>query len=700
MKKQLFSFLLLLTFAIAVPAQGSDGSAVVKNLRKHVSYLASDELEGRRTGDKGATFAAGYVANMFARYKLKAGVVKSDNGKTRPGFLQSFPYVAGVTLGDASSLEITDTKNRSEATAKDEWAPLGLSPNADIPFTNVVFAGYGITSERLKYDDYKGLDVAGKLVLAFDGNPDPDNPHSFFGFFNAHAKAKIAKEKGAKGLILISRADDFAKDKLAMRFNQTLGETALPTLVISRQFAAKVLEMEPPALEGQQKILNASATGKSDPSGTTGLKGKTLLANIKIDLEKKNVDAYNVIGVLEGRDPRLKNEIIVIGAHYDHLGRGGSGSLAINSTDIHHGADDNASGTSAMLELARRFSRTRTNKRTIVFMAFGAEEEGLIGSKYWVNNPTVPLANVVAMINMDMIGRLKDRKLTVGGIGTATNWKRIVETTNAQIALGSGANLTLALKDKVESALKKNGFTQTSVDVNADVITLKGIVAKGKLAEAVKTAQQTIVRSKTDAIVRNEIKESAEVRSNPAPANSNFSRFNLQLNQDGFGPSDHSSFYGKKIPVLFFFTGTHVDYHKPSDTAEKVNYFGLERITGFVSDIVKKIDKNPSRPVYTVAKSSGMRGGRRGFSVSLGTVPSYADGNNDGLVLDGVRNESPAAKSGLKPGDKIVKLAGKEIRNISDYVFVLGSMKPDKEYEVVVMRGNEKLSLKIVPKKR
>ncbi len=174
--------------------------------------------------------------------------------------------------------------------------------------------------------------------------------------------------------------------------------------------------------------------------------------------------------------------------------------------------------------------------------------------------------------------------------------------------------------------------------------------------------------------------------------------FTLQLNEDGFGPSDHSSFYGKQIPVLFFFTGTHADYHKPSDTTDKINYDGLLKVTNFVSEIVKAIDQNPKRPSYAVAKSSNM-GGRTGFNVSLGTIPNYAE-NNDGLLLDGVRDDSPATKAGIKAGDKIVKLAGHDVHNISDYTFVLGEMQAGTEYEIEVVRGAERLTLKIVPAAR
>ncbi|HKX83475.1 MAG TPA: M28 family peptidase, partial [Pyrinomonadaceae bacterium] len=351
-------------------------------------------------------------------------------------------------------------------------------------------------------------------------------------------------------------------------------------------------------------------------------------ASLTIDLIKKNADAYNVIGILEGTDPVLKGEAIVIGAHYDHLGRGGQGSLAVNSSDIHHGADDNASGTSAVLELARQFAKEKKNKRTLIFMAFSGEEEGLLGSNFYVNNPIWPLEKTVAMINLDMVGRLKDQKLNIGGIGTASEWKRMVEERN----------------------------------INSELL---GSLGQVPLPTAT-----------------------------PAPGQS-LEVFSLQLNEDGFGPSDHSSFYGKKIPVLFLFTGTHEDYHKPSDTFEKINYEGLTKITRYVSSMIKGIDLNLTRPTYTVAKSSGTMG-RTGFNVSLGTVPNYAD-STDGLLLDGVRDGSPAAKAGIKPGDKIVKLAGRDIRNVMDYTFVLGEMKAGQEYEVVLKRGTETITLKIVP---
>jgi aminopeptidase YwaD len=356
----------------------------------------------------------------------------------------------------------------------------------------------------------------------------------------------------------------------------------------------------------------------------------------------KPLEAYNVIGILEGTDPLLKNEAIVIGAHYDHLGRGGMGSLAANSTDVHHGADDNASGVAAVIELATQFTKTRANKRTLIFMAFGGEEEGLLGSKYYVNNPVFPLNKTVAMINMDMIGRLKDNKLTIGGIGTASEWKRLVEQKNL-------ARIT-------STPLSPIQLPQTAVVKNEGV---SGVP--------------------TNAILL----------SSP--------NFSLQLNEDGFGPSDHSSFYGKQIPVLFFFTGAHSDYHKPTDTAEKINYEGLKQIYSYVYEIAKAIDFNPTKPTYAVAKSSGTSEGRRGSNITLGTIPSYSDSANDGLVIDGAKDNSPASRAGLKGGDKIIKLAGKEIRNIQDYMAAMSEMKTGTEYEIIVMRGTSRVVSIIIP---
>ena len=250
------------------------------------------------------------------------------------------------------------------------------------------------------------------------------------------------------------------------------------------------------------------------------------------------------------------------------------------------------------------------------------------------------------MINMDMIGRMKNKTLTVGGIGTAEEWRSLVE--NANLLQG----MTVAA-----AAGSQHG---SSAGAGVPIV----VAANGQ----------------------------AVVTSDPAK------QFTLTLNSDGYGPSDHSSFYAKQIPVLFFWTGTHEDYHKPSDTADKINYEEEARILGVVARIVRDVDSSDKRPTYTLAKTEST-GRSTGFRVYLGTIPNYAD-SNEGLLLDGVRDESPAAKAGLKAGDRIVKLAGRDVRNVYDYTHALGEMKAGQEYEVEVVRGGERLTLKLTPAAR
>ena len=631
MKKRLAVIFCILLAASPVSAQQAVApapSALETNLRKHVEYLASDKLEGRRTGGAGASLAKDYIAAQFKALKLKPAALKGS-------YLQEFPYVTGVVAaasGNEFSLDVGGVQGSgSSASAK----PAGYSPNGEVAKTAIVFAGFGIVSPEQNRDDYAGVDAKGKIVLVLDGNPENDNPHSLLGRFDARTKALIARDKGAVGMLIVSREQSLDTDRLArLSFDQTLGEAALPTLIVSRAAGSNILGLK-------ESDLVPLETGKASRDAAT-----KAAAAFKVNLTKKTSPAYNVIGVLPGTDPVLKNEAIVIGAHYDHLGRGGQGSLDVNSTEIHHGADDNASGTAAVIELARRFAAERDNKRTMIFIAFSGEEEGLLGSQYYVNHPLFPLEKTVTMINLDMIGRLNSEKLNIGGVGTAAEWKGL---------------------------LKKQNESSDGVIVEAKILA----------SPRVQSSSDKDLPPGTPRMVR---------------AGSTI-LFDLQLNDDGFGPSDHSSFYGKKIPVLFFFTGTHNDYHKPSDTAEKINYGGEAKIINYISEIIRAVDQNPARPTYTAAKSTGISGGRSGFNISLGTVPNYAD-STDGLLLDGVRDDSPAAKAGILAGDKIVKLAGKDIRNVMDYTYVLGEMKAGTEYEVVVLRGGQRLTLKVTPVKR
>ena len=632
MKRNISIFLFLVFFVVSSPAQpkqtASARSDAETNIRKHIAYLASDRLEGRRTGEAGALTAAGYVANMFANSRLRPGA-RGKNG--RPSYMQPYPYITGVEMaktGNAFKLSITQPDG-TRITVENmlPLKPVGFSTNGTVTDKPVVFAGFGITSATPAFDDYKDVDVKGKVVIVFDGVPDNDNPHSEFQKFDVRTKALIAKEHGAIGMLLISREQNFENDHLThLTYDQSLGETAVPTFIVSRNTGENIIGVDKDSLtlvEGLIAMRKDGGVSTKFPS-----RDARPIVSFSVNLIKKSVEAYNVVGILDGTDKALKNEAVVIGAHYDHLGHGGQGSLAANSTEVHHGADDNASGTAAIIELARQFAAARKNKRTIIFIAFSGEEEGLFGSSFYVQNPVFPLDKTVAMINLDMVGRLKDNKLDVGGIGTATEFKGLVEGNNPR-------------------------------DIATPPVAL-----------------------------------ASSMQFNPTQPG----KFALALSEDGFGPSDHSSFYGKKVPVLFFFTGTHNDYHKPSDTADKINYPGEVAIINYVAAIEQAIDQNPVKPTYTIAKSSGT-GGRASFNISLGTIPNYAD-SNDGLLLDGVRDGSPADKGGVKAGDKVVKLAGHDIRNVMDYTYVLGEMKPDIEYEIVVLRGGQRLTLKITPVRR
>ena len=633
-----------ISFAVLAQQTARQTTPSAERLREHVTYLASDKLEGRRTGSAGANLAAEYIAREFSRYGLRRSI-----GRDLPGmsileadsprrYMQEFPYVAGVELGKANKLSFTaGDASVTDLPVGEDWMPLGFSANGRVEKAAGVFVGFGITAAELKHDDYSGVDITGKIAIAFVGTPDGDNPHGQFARYeDSRWKAIAAKNAGAKALILISQQEHFSDERLSqLRYDNSAGDAGLPVAIVSSQTLL-------PHLDG----TNFADTLAPLKKGVVPAVNVKALITLSTDIVRKEASAWNVVGILDGSDPILKNETIVIGAHYDHLGRGGEGSLAPKEGEIHHGADDNASGTAGVLELARLFRDGRPRpRRTIVFIAFSGEEEGLLGSNYYVNHPIVPLANTVAMINMDMIGRLKNKNLIVGGVGTAQEWRSMVEAQN----LLEGMTVT----------------STTRTGPHSLSIAIPMVVASNG---------QPIVTS-----------DSAKM-------------FTLTLNEDGFGPSDHSSFYAKQVPVLFFWTGTHADYHKPSDTAEKINYDGEVRILNMVARLVHDIDANDKRPGYTVAKTEST-GRSTGFRVYLGTIPNYAD-SNDGLLLDGVRDDSPAAKAGLKAGDKVVKLAGRDLRNVYDYTYALGEMKAGQEYEIEVMRGGERLKLKITPAAR
>lgn len=646
MTRKFFSpaLIVALTFSVALSQQPSSTTPSVDRLRQVVAYLASDALEGRRTGTPGANDAAHYIAGEFNRFGLRPGLQIArparTRGETQSRYLQPFPYVASVALGDNNLFYVNPGKadDMAQFRVGDDWLPLGFSSNGSIKAAEVGFAGYGISSAELKYDDYAVSNVKGRVAMVFAGTPDGDNPHGQFAQAGEiRFKVAAARAAGAQALLIIASEEKLKDDRLSRLAYDNTGEAGIPVMVISRQLAGKLLGSQ---LAGFEQAADArKATGESR------LPVRGLKLDFATNVVRRETPSFNVIGVLPGTDPKLKSEAIVIGAHYDHLGLGGEGSGSLSArTGIHHGADDNASGVAGLIELARMLSSLKL-KRTVVFIAFSGEEEGLIGSSYYVNHPIVPLQNTVAMINMDMIGRLKEKNLIVGGVGTAPEWRSLIDADN------SLQSMTVSLNTPPAQPSAANNFP----------------IVVGANGQPVVTMNPT-------------------------------KQFMLTLNEDGYGPSDHSSFYGKQVPVLFFWTGTHNDYHKPSDTAEKINYEGEASIVAFVDRIIRDIDRNDKRPTYTVAKSDS-QGRSMGFRVYLGTIPNYAE-SNDGLKLDGVRDDSPASKAGLKAGDRIVKMAGHEVKNVYDYTYALGEMKAGQEYEVEVVRGSERLTLKITPAAR
>ncbi|HSU88579.1 MAG TPA: M20/M25/M40 family metallo-hydrolase, partial [Terriglobia bacterium] len=420
---RLSTWLILLTaVSVAVFAQQPNATPSVSRLQQIISYLASDALEGRRTGTAGANDAAHYIAGEFSLTGLRPGMQMARPGRTRgeirARYLQPFPYVADVALGRENLLAISPDPGPPSKLGED-WMPLGFSSNALIKEVQVIFAGYGISSAELKYDDYAGANAKDRVAIVFAGTPDGDNPHGQFGQAGqVRFKAAAARAAGARALLIISSEDKLKEDRLSRLSYDNAGEAGIPVVLISRQLAAKFFNMHDTATLSRMQaeiskwvLGGGPAANCKEPCGVThNFKSPiAVLLNIGIDLIRRESPSFNIVGMLPGSDPKLKDEAIVIGAHYDHLGRGGEGSLAPREGDIHHGADDNASGVAGVLELARMFSSQKP-RRTIIFIAFSGEEEGLIGSNYYVNHPVVPLTKTVAMINMDMVGRLKEKK--------------------------------------------------------------------------------------------------------------------------------------------------------------------------------------------------------------------------------------------------------------------------------------------------
>ncbi|MBM4166565.1 MAG: M28 family peptidase [Ignavibacteria bacterium] len=589
---QLF-FLLQCTFSFAFTQTLRD------EIKDYVKYLSSDELEGRRAGEKGNNTAAEYLVQHFKKWNLEP---IGDNGT----YLQRFEFVSGVKTDASTMCFATIPPMKFDYVLDSTFRPLGFSADTSIS-AELVFAGYGISAPKLNYDDYANIDVAGKIVLVLRYNPPTDstNEKEFQRLSALYKKASVAKEKGAKGIIFVTGAVDEENPKL-MRLRHSNDEGTIALAAISMKWTSMdtFFRLQNKTIRDVQKEINTTKQPASFSFGNVTM-------NITIKLNRVKASSQNVVGVIRGNNAQLNEEYIVVGAHYDHLGFGGegSGSTKPDTIAVHNGADDNASGTAGMLTLARLFSENRnTLQRSLIFIGFSAEELGLLGSAYYTNHPLIPLDKTVMMLNMDMIGRLKNKELIVYGTGTSPLFDSLLNAWN------------------------------------------------------------------TD------------------------SMFTLKKTKDGFGPSDQTSFYVKDIPVLFFFTNLHDDYHNYNDDWNKINYEGEEQVVQYAYNITNALQAMNEKPKFTRVTSSeqqSMSGDRRGAKASLGVVPAFGE-EVRGAKLSGVRPGSAAEKAGLQKDDVIVKFAGKEVNNLMDLTNYLGDFKPGDAVEIVVLRGNENVTLKAI----
>lgn len=575
---------------VAVPVQ-RPAADVVSGLSAtryldHVKYLAGDAMKGRGDGSPELDKAADYIASQFRLWGLRP---MGDN----ESFFQKFEITTGANVGANNALALNGTPLR----LNEDFAPVMFSSSGDVDGP-LVFAGYGTTAPEVQYDDYQGIDAAGKIVVAIR--------QPFGGARSAHeasfiSKAINAKRHGAKGIIFINDAERADQQVAHAAQTDETEDIGIPAIVAKRDRLATIFSAAGKDIDALQKKIDSERKPQSFEIASAHARTTT-----EIDRPRKTV--RNVVAAIPGSDPALQKEWVVVGAHYDHLGLGDKNSLAPSQIgQIHHGADDNASGTAGVLELARLAAKNPQEwKRSVLFITFAGEELGLFGSSYFVNHPTITLKNIAAMINMDMIGRLNNDRLFVGGVGTSPSFKSSLE------------------------------------DINKNV------------------------------------------------------HLQLDYSNSGYGASDHMSFNAKKIPVLFIFSGLHSDYHKPSDTYDKINSAGAIKVLSLVYMMADRVASEDKHLEYVEVKepeqtASGSGGG---YGPYFGSVPDFRD-DLKGVPFADVQNNSPAAKAGLKQGDLLVQFDGKPIENLYDFTYALRAKKPGDVVPVVVKRGGQEVKVNV-----
>jgi len=523
-----------------------------QRLYDHVATLASDEMQGRETGTKYELMAAGYIVDQLRAVGIKPA------GLNNTSFLQPFEVLAGKNYGQENKLSI----NGQQHQLKTEYFPLEYSGNASAT-GKLVYVGHGIHSTNSKLNDYRKIKKpAGKIFVMEAGIPAFDNPHAEEGkFANLRHKLNYAETIGAAGVIIINTSNS-TQDPFP-DFTRKLKTVKMPVVFLK--------------------------------DGASLLKMNNKVAKITVDMIPDRRTAHNVIGF----DDNGAASTIIIGAHYDHLGHGHFGSRHTgHDHPIHNGADDNASGVAILLELAKEFQEPGHEAFNYLYMAFSGEEMGLLGSSFFVKNPTIDLSTVDYMLNLDMVGRMKNRTLIVNGTGTSPLWENL-----------------LAKAQPKDQAL------------------------------------------------------------------------NVTANQSGTGPSDHTSFYLKDIPVLAFFSGVHKDYHTPADDTNTLNYKGMAQILDFVHGIVDHSTDNAADFAFSKTKENKQTKRRR-FNVTLGVMPNYGF-TGEGMMIDGVTEGKAAENAGMKAEDIVTQMGSIKVNDIYDYMDALEKYKPGDEIEVEVLRDKE-----------
>ncbi len=569
----------------------------------HIKILASEKLKGRGTGTKQLEEAADYIAKQF-----KAIGLQPVNGS----YFQRFPVTTQARLGGANKLTFVANGQKTTHAFDKEFIPLNFSSGGSVS-GEVVFVGYSITAPEYNYDDFEGIDVKDKIVVYFRREPqESDDKSPFAGrVYTRHSqfdsKATNAKLHGAKAAIVLTDVLSSGSGDLE-KFAKNAGPASagIPLLMLKADVAEKWFEKAGKNLRDIHREIDRDL--KPRPFAFPS----SIKVEIKADVERVVKSVRNVVGYLPGET----DEYVIVGAHYDHLGLGEQFSMAPNMVGKPHlGADDNASGTSGVVELAKWFGGQPKRKRGLLFMTFAGEELGLLGSAYYANNPLLPNEKAVTMVNMDMIGRVRDGRVFVGGAGTGASFAKM-------------------------------------------------------LAELPKPEGMQFDMSETA----------------------------------GYGSSDHTSFTTKQIPVLFFFSGLHGDYHKPGDTWEKINAPSAASLLGYIATAIHRLTGDEPRPQYVRvvppqsahgSGAPGSGGGRSGYGPDFGSIPDFAEPPT-GVRFADVREGSPAAKAGLKGGDIMIEFDGKKVANLMDFTVLLRQKKAGDEVSVVVIRGGQNVTVKVL----